>query len=443
MMAEISLSTNHAPTFADHNGTTLLAERFTNKDFSYEAEEYFTDAPEFPGMDNVTSTHGPDFTDAAFMNEDSRNSAMLSAIRKWWTLIVIPVGIVGNILTLLVFLRRQNRAISVCVYLAALAACDTAVLLATGLNVATRGLVSRLSEKALSTFCKVAIYLVLSSAQSGVMIILAMLTERVVAVLKPLQARMWLSPKRAVIVSVVLIMFSLLYNGPLLLTAGGATRAGNVSCQGYTFSNTLTAIYSTVTLVVQVVIPFLAILIMNAIILYAVKTSRLTTRTETDGKSFGTSSSTVVMDDISDIPDTPQARPEPRRTPSPKPKRSDMPAAAGSSRQGQNGLVKKRKITYQERQLTVMAAIMTLVFVLLTMPRYLYSAVVVITSNSQTNGNSNGRFNGHASFDWHLASVVFQRLYTTNSACNFFLYVLSGSKFRRDLRQMVCCRPQD
>ena len=55
--------------------------------------------------------------------------ALLSNIKFWWITIVMPVGIVGNILCLLVVSQKQNRSISCSMYMGALAVCDSFVLI--------------------------------------------------------------------------------------------------------------------------------------------------------------------------------------------------------------------------------------------------------------------------------------------------------------------------
>jgi hypothetical protein len=50
-------------------------------------------------------------------------------LSKWLPLFFITIGILGNTMSLLVTTKKDNRRISTCVYMAALASVDTVVLL--------------------------------------------------------------------------------------------------------------------------------------------------------------------------------------------------------------------------------------------------------------------------------------------------------------------------
>ena len=58
------------------------------------------------------------------------HNALMDQLHFWWNVVLIPLGIMGNILCLLVVCQKQHRAISCSVYIAALAVCDATTLAA-------------------------------------------------------------------------------------------------------------------------------------------------------------------------------------------------------------------------------------------------------------------------------------------------------------------------
>ena len=81
-----------------------------------------------------------------------------------------------------------------------------------------------------------------------------------------------------------------------------------------------------------------------------------------------------------------------------------------------------------ERQLTIMLLLVTTLFLILLIPtyiRFIYTSFV--------KGTTPSRFAGH-----ELFTRVSHNLYTTNSCINFFLYCISGKKFRNDLKKILC-----
>ena len=82
-----------------------------------------------------------------------------------------------------------------------------------------------------------------------------------------------------------------------------------------------------------------------------------------------------------------------------------------------------------ENQLTTMLLLVTTLFLTLLLPtyvRFIYTAFVSSDTPSKY-------------ADSLLISEVSYKLYVTNSGINFFLYCVSGQKFRNDLKEIFCC----
>ena len=89
---------------------------------------------------------------------------------------------------------------------------------------------------------------------------------------------------------------------------------------------------------------------------------------------------------------------------------------------------RQRAMKSAESQLTIMLLLVTTLFIILLLPifiRLIYVTFVVITSPSE-----------------HASSILFfqitYKLLTTNNGINFFLYCISGRKFRNDLKEVLC-----
>jgi hypothetical protein len=48
---------------------------------------------------------------------------------KWWMVVGVGLGVPGNMMSLMITMKKDNRQISTCIYMAALAIVDTGVLI--------------------------------------------------------------------------------------------------------------------------------------------------------------------------------------------------------------------------------------------------------------------------------------------------------------------------
>ena len=81
----------------------------------------------------------------------------------------------------------------------------------------------------------------------------------------------------------------------------------------------------------------------------------------------------------------------------------------------------------KDNQLTIMLLLITFTFLLLTLPQYVRYLVAVFW-------NYTTRAEDYASF--LLLAHASNRFFYMNSACNFFLYCMSGNKFRQDVKNL-------
>ena len=90
--------------------------------------------------------------------------------------------------------------------------------------------------------------------------------------------------------------------------------------------------------------------------------------------------------------------------------------------------IRQKIMKSAENQLTIMLVLVSTLFIILLLPIYIrtiYVTFVVVTSPSE-----------------HASSILFfqitYKLLTTNNGINFFLYCVSGRKFRNDLKEVLC-----
>ena len=217
-------------------------------------------------------------------------------------------------------------------------------------------------------------------ASLSVFLVLGMTFERFYSIIRPHKAALFNTVKRARIIISCMIIFSILYSTPHFFT----TTVFGRNC--LTYSNPSLAVfgkyYFWLSVTIIFVIPFISLLSMNSVIIYALH------------------------------------------------KRSTL-NLSGSNSQTQNPTKSENvKAKQNEKQIYIMLLLVTFTFLALNTPvnvMILYVQFVQGTSPSFIAG-------------MHLFYQVSEKMYTTNHGINFFLYVLSGSKFRTDLMKLfpVC-----
>ena len=150
-------------------------------------------------------------------------------------------------------------------------------------------------------------------------------------------------------------------------------------CFGYSAGGVITKIYSWISFVLNGIIPFTLLLYMNSVIVKAVGDSR---------RKFGIKN--MYSEGI-------RAR--------------------------------NRTMKNVENQLTVMLLLVTTLFFILLIPTYIRFVFMTF-------------FQPNTPYKFSITMLVFQithKLYHTNNGINFFLYCVSGRKFRNDLKQILHC----
>ena len=298
-------------------------------------------------------------------------------INRYWFPILVPIGWVGNTLSFLVMIRPKNRKVSTCIYMAAISINDN-VMICLALNgwLVTTGKLYEWPRWG----CKSQAYLVTFSLQTSTFLVLAMTIDKYIAIEWPLKATTLSTSTRALSVALGVTVSALCYNVPHLF----ATDVVRHTCASYLHGGLKIKIYSWINFLVNFIIPFSLLIHMNYAIVKAVRNSRKMFRTNTD-------------------------------------------IAVSKKDQGLDR--RRRTMKNTENQLTVMLLLVTVLFLILLFSayiRFIYSTFVERDTPSKYASSL-------------LMFEITHKLYNTNNGINFFLYCISGARFRNDLRKIMCC----
>ena len=172
-----------------------------------------------------------------------------SYINIYWFPILVPIGLVGNTLSFLVMIQPSNRKMSTCIYMAAISFIDNLMMcLALHYWLVT---VAKIHELGLWE-CKINSHLTHFSIQSSTYQVLAMTTDKYIAIKWPHKAAVYSTSKRVRAILFGVNVGALSYSVPDLFAAsvvGG-------ECLSYSVGGTITRVYSWITFAINGIIPF-------------------------------------------------------------------------------------------------------------------------------------------------------------------------------------------
>ena len=301
-----------------------------------------------------------------------------SFIAMYWLPILIPIGIVGNTLSFLVMVKPNNRKMSTCIYMAAISVNDNFMMF---LSLYAWLVTDIKIHSMIQVECIIVAYFVLLTLQNSTYQVLAMTVDKYIAIKWPHKAAVYSTPRRAKMTVIVVYICVLIYNSPHL----ALTRIVGSQCLGYAKGGIFTQIHSWLTFVLNGVIPFILLISMNYVIINTVRRSR---------ENFENTNADKLHNKGHSIAD---------KNPS-------------------------KAMKNAENQLTIMLILVTSLFLVLLIPtyiRFMYSTYV--------NPDTPKKYATFMLF-YHIS----HKLYSTNNAINFFLYCISGRKFRTELKEILC-----
>ena len=229
-------------------------------------------------------------------------------------------------------------------------------------------------------YCTIAITLFFISSMCSTLFIVSMTFVRCYGIIMPHKAASFNTMKRTRVTIVCVIIFSVLYNSPHMVTSSNQDWQCLPYGEESVMSKKYGSLYYWLSFILHYALPFVLLLSMNCIIIHTIRSSaKFRTKLES--------------------------------------------APENSEGQGPSqGHIPKTKSS--ENQVYIVLLLVAFGFLILTTPGYLlflFIMVVDFTTSPKV----------YAGF--YLFFNVAQKLHYTNHGINFFLYVMSGQKFRRDL----------
>ena len=299
-------------------------------------------------------------------------------ISVYWFPVLVPIGLVGNTLSFLVMIKPNNKKMSTCIYVAAISVNDNIMMCLCFHDY----FVSVLQvHKWNSIECSISGFVALFALHNCTFQVLAMTLDKYIAIKWPHKAATYSTPKRAKRIVVTLFLCVCIYNIPHFFLS----RVIGGQCLNFGIRSEITSVYSWFSFVLNAIIPFTMLIHMNYVIVKVVRKSR---------KLF---------------------------------KDNDV----NTRRRIDQGMETRQKnMKYAENQLTIMLLLVTTLFLILICPTY-FRFIYLVFARRDT------------PLDYAKSMFIFQitaKLYITNSGINFFLYCISGKKFRDDLKEtFLCC----
>ncbi|KAK7103629.1 cysteinyl leukotriene receptor 1-like [Littorina saxatilis] len=293
-------------------------------------------------------------------------------------------GTFGNVMTVVILRRMNMKRSAMPVYLTALAVSDTC-LLYTGLLRRWVMNVFDLDFRTLhSAVCKLHTWLVYAVTIVSAWILMFMTVERAISVWKPHHVSLLCTRKKAAVIVVGIVVFSLVANAHLLygvdvMDVGNGTKVCFAPDEDYLYF--FDAVWSWADLTLASLLPFTVLLIGNTLILWKVSLSARAAR------YLGS----VRPDDVM-----------------------------------------QRKKTTSSMTITLVA--LSIIFFFLTSPVCVYN-IIEHYVEEELEKNPSARGSAKLRLAWAAVNVLMY----TNSTVNFYLYCLSGAKFRQELRRTLCC----
>ena len=194
-------------------------------------------------------------------------SKIVNFISLYWFPILIPIGVVGNILSFLVMIKPNNRKMSTCIYMAAISINDNIMIYMSSHIY----LVSALQiHKWNPIECHWIGLVALFALQNCTFQIVAMTLDKYIAIKWPHRAATYSTPRRARGIAASLYPFALFCNIPIFFL----TREIGGQCVAYSVSSVIARVYSWFIFVLNAVIPFTLLIHMNYVIVKGVRQSR-------------------------------------------------------------------------------------------------------------------------------------------------------------------------
>ena len=224
-------------------------------------------------------------------------------------------------------------------------------------------------------YCAIAQYFLFTAVMCSTYSIVNMTFERFYSIIRPHKAASFNTVKRAKITIASVIIFSFIYNTPILYLNRNDGKICLLNCLAS--GHFLAGFYYLLSLAVRFALPFVLLLAMNCVIINTLRQRSKINLTKLSGQG---------------------------------------------QTEGQNT---KNKQT--ERQIYIMLLLVTFGFLILTTPGYVMSITQKFFQKNTPEFKA----------AFYLMYQIGEKTFYTNHGINFFLYVISGQKFKNDLMKLM------
>ena len=224
-------------------------------------------------------------------------------------------------------------------------------------------------------YCSILIFISLTTVMCSTLFILSMTFQRFYGIIIPHKAASFNTVKKAKIVTGCIVVLSIGFNFPHLFLSD--TQSRYCIANRIASVNVYGALYYWLSFIVSFALPFVLLLIMNSVIIHTLRQRSRLGLVRSEGQNEG----------------------------------------------------QDTKSKNSEFQIFIMLLLVTFLFLILTTPMY-----VLIFYVNFYQGNTLYYYAGY-----YLFYNVGEKSFFTNNGINFFLYVMSGQKFRSDLVKLFHC----
>ena len=302
--------------------------------------------------------------------------------------LILAAGFFGNTLSFVIMVNSVNRRVTCCLFFAALAFSDNLALFSCTIQKITESIgVTKESPEVYSVnLCDVYGYLLSLSAGCSSYLITCITYQRFTAVCKIMTRHSKITKKRAGWIISIVVLISAFFHIPSIFTS---TVQNSTECAAYSSHIDILHIWVGMNMIIFFVIPVSLISYWNVRIFLEVYQRPL----QPASSSYQmTETSTSARDNVN-----------------------------------VSSIGKPRHIRDADRKLTKMMILISLAYVCLSLPqhcRYIY----------QINVDPNDNISQARLFLFYHIS---NKLFIANHAFNFYLYCLSGARFRNDFVQLI------
>ncbi len=261
-------------------------------------------------------------------------------------------------------------------------------------------------------YCTMANYFLFSFTLISAYLITSMTFDRFYSILKPHKAASMNTIRRARITVFCIVIISLFFNIPHWFLS---TALNGKFCQPFHLhmNEWYNGAYFWLYMVLSYVIPFVCLLIMNSCVIYYINKSAKNAKfsNKNEGNSCQGQDEAEICEEEGDR----QITMDIQRTRHLSFQRKSLQTRGKNS----------------EIQIYFILLSVTFAFLILTFPAYAYFFYTRVYSGTSEIPRSSAL--------WFFVAQLAHKLYYTNNGINFFLYVLSGRKFRKDVLKLCSC----